>query len=130
MPAQRLAGVGPAHPVGAEDVERAVAGTNRAIWSGTAFMKSVTAVIGPGRRVEQLGDERHPRRSVGCRRFQRSTAERLLAEALVARRRPQLGGDVVVLGELGGGLAGGPCADPENRIVARFSGSGGPGAQR
>ena len=50
--AERLAGVAAAEAVGAERDERASSGTNRAIWSGTAFMKSVTAMIGPGARAE------------------------------------------------------------------------------
>ena len=41
-----------------------------AIWSGTAFMKSVTATIGP--RGEELGARRGTRGWIGCSRFQRS----------------------------------------------------------
>ena len=48
-------------------------GTNRAIWSGTAFMKSVTATIGPSASCELLGHVRGAGRLVGCSRFQRST---------------------------------------------------------
>ena len=49
--------------------------------------------------------------------------ERLLAEALVARRRPQLDRCVVVLGELGGGVAGDPLrrsGEQDRRPLLRF----------
>ena len=47
-------------------------GTKRATWSGTAFMKSVTATIGPSLSLSSSVTYGVRAGSVGCNRFQRS----------------------------------------------------------
>ena len=71
MAAERLPRVGSAKSIGTErDVRR---GTQRAIWSGTAFIKSVTATMGPAAPSSDSVTYGWRGGRIGCSRFQRST---------------------------------------------------------
>ena len=101
---KRLTGVAAAHPVRAEGDEQPARHEAGDLLGDDLHEVGDGDDRGVG-TTEQLGDE-GIRGWLGCSRFHRS-AQRLLAQRLVRRRRPQLGADVPVRRQLLGGLQGG-----------------------
>ena len=113
--AQRLASVGAAHAVGAERNERATR------QEAGDLLGNDLHEVGDGddraRRVgEQLSDVGRARLLAGVQAVPALDLERVLAQPLVRRRRPQLDADVEVLGQLGGSLRG-PRPAPSRRTA-------------